>query len=495
MQRSSQRDTTRTGHAVVIGGGIAGLAAARRLLDSGLRVTVLEATERLGGKLMTGEIAGVRVDLGAESMLARRPEAVELATAAGLGGRLQPPATATASVWTRDALRPMPKGHVMGVPGDPSALSGVLSPEGLARIAEERDLTPTAVGDDVAVGSYVADRLGREVVDRLVEPLLGGVYAGDAYRISMRAAVPQLFEAVKEGGPLLDGVLRIQERAAARQQTGPVFQGIEGGIGTLPGAVADAVRAGGAEILMETPVLGLTRTAEGWDVRTDSRVIAADALVLATPAWSASTLLAAECPAASVELAAVEYASMALVTMAFRRTDIENTEALRGRSGFLVPPVDGRTIKAATFSSNKWQWVADAAPDLFVLRTSVGRYGEEEHLHREDSELVGASLGDLESAAGLTARPVDTEVTRWIGGLPQYPVGHLSRVARIREEVAKLPGLRVCGAVYDGVGIPACVASAHRAADEIVQDLTGPVTGEIDNTRPRVRGTGSEAGQ
>ncbi|MEU8708804.1 protoporphyrinogen oxidase [Streptomyces sp. NPDC048565] len=495
MQRSLQRDTTRTGHAVVIGGGIAGLAAAHRLLASGIRVTLLEATERLGGKLMTGEIAGTRVDLGAESMLARRPEAVELATAAGIGDRLQPPATATASIWTRDALRPMPKGHVMGVPGDPAALSGVLSPEGLARIAEERDLTPTAVGDDVAVGSYVADRLGREVVDRLVEPLLGGVYAGDAYRISMRAAVPQLFDAVKEGGPLLDGVLRIQERAAARQQTGPVFQGIEGGIGTLPGAVADAVRAGGAEILTETPVLGLTRTGEGWDVRTDSRVIAADAVVLAAPAWSASTLLAAECPAASVELAAVEYASMALVTMAFRRSDTEGNDALRGRSGFLVPPVDGRTIKASTFSSNKWQWVADAAPDLFVLRTSVGRYGEEEHLHREDSELVAASLGDLASAAGLTARPVDTEVTRWIGGLPQYPVGHLTRVARIRDEVAKLPGLRVCGAAYDGVGIPACVASAHRAADEIARDLTGAAGGEIDNTPTRVRGTGSEAGQ
>ncbi|MEV5135814.1 protoporphyrinogen oxidase [Streptomyces sp. NPDC053705] len=495
MQRPLQRDTTRPGHAVVVGGGIAGLAAAHRLSASGIRVTLLEATARLGGKLMTGEIAGTRVDLGAESMLARRPEAVALATDVGLGGRLQPPATATASVWTRDALRPMPKGHVMGVPGDPAALGGVLSPEGLARIAEERDLTPTAVGDDVAVGSYVADRLGREVVDRLVEPLLGGVYAGDAYRISMRAAVPQLFEAVKEGGPLLDGVLRIQERAAARQQTGPVFQGIEGGIGTLPGAVADAVRAAGGEILDETPVLGLTRTGQGWDVRTDSRVIAADAVVLATPAWSASTLLAAECPAASVELAAVEYASMALVTMAFRRSDIADTEALHGRSGFLVPPVDGRTIKAATFSSNKWQWVADAAPDLFVLRTSVGRYGEEEHLHREDSELVAVSLGDLATAAGLTARPVDTEVTRWIGGLPQYPVGHLGRVSRIRDEVAKLPGLRVCGAVYDGVGIPACVASAHRAADEIVQDLTAPAAGEIDNTPTRVRGTGSEAGQ
>lgn len=495
MQRPLQRDTTRTGHAVVIGGGIAGLAAAHRLLASGLRVTVLEATERLGGKLMTGEIAGTQVDLGAESMLARRPEAVGLATAVGLGERLQPPATATASVWTRDALRPMPKGHVMGVPGDPAALSGVLSPEGLARIAEERDLTPTAVGDDVAVGSYVADRLGREVVDRLVEPLLGGVYAGDAYRISMRAAVPQLFEAVKEGGPLLDGVLRIQERAAARQQTGPVFQGIEGGIGTLPGAVADAVRAGGAEILTETPVLGLTRSAQGWDVRTDSRVIAADAVVLATPAWSASTLLAAECPAASVELAAVEYASMALVTMAFRRSDLAGTAALQGRSGFLVPPVDGRTIKAATFSTNKWRWVADSAPDLFLLRTSVGRYGEEEHLHREDDELVDVSLGDLAAATGLTARPVDTEVTRWIGGLPQYPVGHLGRVARIRDEVAKLPGLRVCGAVYDGVGIPACVASAHRAADEVAADIEGRSTGETGNTPTRVRGTRSEAGQ
>ncbi|MFJ5656508.1 protoporphyrinogen oxidase [Streptomyces microflavus] len=486
MQRSHQEADPSVRHAVVIGGGIAGLAAAHRLVATGLRVTLLEATARLGGKLMTGEVAGVQVDLGAESMLARRPEAVDLAGAVGLAGRLQPPATATASLWTRDALRPMPKGHVMGVPGDPAALGGVLSPEGLARIAEERELTPTPVGDDVAVGAYVADRLGREVVDRLVEPLLGGVYAGDAYRISMRAAVPQLFEAVKEGGPLLDAVRRIQERAAARQQTGPVFQGIEGGIGTLPDAVADAVRGGGA-ILTETPVLGLTRTDAGWAVRTDTGVITADAVVLATPAWSASALLAAESPAASAELAGVEYASMALVTLAFRRSDIEPYEALRGRSGFLVPPVDGRTIKASTFSSNKWQWVADAAPDLFVLRTSVGRYGEEDHLHREDGELVAVSLRDLRAATGLAARPVDSEVTRWIGGLPQYPVGHHTRIARIRDEVAKLPALRVCGAVYDGVGIPACIASAQRAADEIMK--------EIIATPTLVQGTGSEAGQ
>ncbi|MFJ4855222.1 protoporphyrinogen oxidase [Streptomyces sp. NPDC088730] len=503
MQASANGTDRATGHVVVIGGGIAGLAAAQRLLGTGLRVTLLEATDRLGGKLRTGEVAGVQVDLGAESMLARRPEAVGLARAVGLANRLQPPATATASLWTRDALRPMPKGHVMGVPGDPAALGEVLSPEGLARIAQERDLTPTEVGDDVAVGAYVADRLGREVVDRLVEPLLGGVYAGDAYRISMRAAVPQLFEIARRGGSLLDGVTRVQERAAARQQTGPVFQGIAGGIGTLPDAVAAAVRAGGGEILTETPVLGLTRTASGWDVRTDTRVIPADGIVLAAPAWSASTLLAAESPAASAELAGVEYASMALVTMAFRRSDVTAAGTLDGRSGFLVPPVEGRTIKAATFSSRKWQWVDDASPDLFLLRTSVGRYGEEDHLHREDAEIVDVSRSDLAAATGLAALPVATEVTRWIGGLPQYPVGHLGRVARIREEVAKLPALRVCGAVYDGVGIPACIASAHRAADEITDEITGAgtgriageSTGEIIATPTLVQGTGSEAGQ
>ncbi|WUS99896.1 protoporphyrinogen oxidase [Streptomyces sp. NBC_00708] len=490
MQSSTHRADRAPRHVVVIGGGIAGLAAAHRLVGAGLRVTLLEGTDRLGGKLMTGEIAGVRVDLGAESMLARRPEAVGLARAVGLGDRLRPPATATAALWTRDALRPMPKGHVMGVPGDPSVLGEVLSPEGLARIAQDRELPPTAVGEDVSVGTYVADRLGREVVDRLVEPLLGGVYAGDAYRISMRAAVPQLFEAARQGGSLLDGVTRLQERAAARQSNGPVFQGIQGGIGTLPGAVADAVRAGGGEILMEAPVLGLTRTADGWDVRTDTRVVSADGIVLAVPAWSAATLLASESPGASAELGGVEYASMALVTLAFRRSDVTGT-AFDGRSGFLVPPVDGHTIKAATFSTHKWQWVSDAAPGLFVLRTSVGRYGEEEHLHREDGELVGVSLRDLAAATGLTARPVATEVTRWIGGLPQYPVGHLARVARIRDAVAKLPALRVCGAVYDGVGIPACVASAHRAADEIAGDLTG----EIIATPTLVQGTRSEAGQ
>ncbi|WP_327719970.1 protoporphyrinogen oxidase [Streptomyces sp. NBC_00490] len=457
-------------HVVVIGAGIAGLAAAHRLLQRGARVTVLEATGRVGGKLLPGEIAGARVDLGAESMLARRPEALALAREVGLDSRLRPPATATASIWTRGALRPMPRGHVMGVPGTAAALSGVLSDEGLARIERDADLPPTEIGDDVAVGAYVAERLGREVVDRLIEPMLGGVYAGDAYRISMRSAIPQLFQAAKSHTSLTEAVREIQAKATANQQTGPVFMGIEGGVGSLPLAVAESVRARGGEILTGTPVTGLRReAAEGWRVVAGDRVLHADSVVVAVPAPAAASLLRAEAPEAAAELATVEYASMALITLAYRRADT----ALPAGSGFLVPPVDGRTIKASTFASQKWDWIADENPDVVVLRTSVGRYGETAVLEREDAELVDVSRHDLRTATDLDATPLETRVTRWTDGLPQYPVGHHARVARIREHVAKLPGLAVCGAQYDGVGIPACVASAYAAVDQVYGDDRG----------------------
>ncbi|MEV5170210.1 protoporphyrinogen oxidase [Streptomyces flaveolus] len=458
------------GHVVVIGAGIAGLAAAHRLLGRGARVTVLEAGDRVGGKLLPGEIAGVRVDLGAESMLARRPEAVALAREAGLGELLQPPATATASIWTRGALRPMPKGHVMGVPGTAAALSGVLSDEGLARIDRDADLPRTEIGDDVAVGEYVAARLGREVVDRLVEPLLGGVYAGDAYRISMRSAVPQLFQAARTHASLTEGVREIQAKAAAQQQTGPVFMGIAGGVGRLPLAVADSVRARGGEILTGTPARELRREAAGgWRITAGERVLHADAVIVAVPAPAAAALLRAESPGAAAELAAVEYASMALITLAYRRADLSLPEG----SGFLVPPVDGRTIKASTFASQKWGWIAEEDPDVVVLRTSVGRYGETEVLGRDDADLVEVSRHDLREATGLAAAPLRTRVTRWTDGLPQYPVGHHARVARVREQIAKLPGLAVCGAQYDGVGIPACIAGAYAAVDQLGGDLSG----------------------
>ncbi|MFD7550193.1 protoporphyrinogen oxidase [Streptomyces sp. NPDC059816] len=455
---------------VVIGAGISGLAAAHRLLATGARVTVLEASDRLGGKLLPGEIAGARVDLGAESLLARRPEAVALAREVGLGDRLRAPATTTASLWTRGALRPMPKGHVMGVPASADALADVLSPEGLRRVAAEGELPPVDpadLGDDVAVGTYVAARLGHEVVDRLVEPLLGGVYAGDAYRISLRSAVPQLFEAARTHSSLTAAVREIQRRAATNPAPGPVFMGIEGGVGTLPLAVADAVRARGGEIRLATPATGLRRTPDGrWRVTAVDLSLDVDGVVLAVPAPTAARLLSAEAPGAATELETVEYASMALITLAYRRAEV----ALPPGSGFLVPPVDGHTIKASTFASQKWGWIAAEDPDLLVVRTSVGRHGDEADLERDDADLVAVSRRDLGAAAGLTARPVASRVTRWNDGLPQYPVGHHARVARIRDRLAKLPGLALCGAAYDGVGVPACVGGGQAAADLVLGD-------------------------
>ncbi|MEV0094607.1 protoporphyrinogen oxidase [Streptomyces sp. NPDC050738] len=462
---SADMQDTPTGHVIVVGGGISGLAAAHRLLASGVRVTVLEGSGLLGGKLLSGEIEGVRTDFGAESILARRPEGIGLARAVGLGDALQPPAIAAASLWNRGRLVPMPKGHVMGVPGDAQALTGVLSDEGMRRIALDLELPRTEIGEDTALGEYVAARMGREVVDRLVEPLLGGVYAGDVYRTSMRSSVPALYEAARSHDTLTGAVRSIQQRTPANPA--PVFAGLEGGIGTLPAAVADAIRAAGGDIQVHRPVHELRRTQAGWRLRTDDGFLEADAVVLAAPAWAASALLASESPAASAELAAVEYASMSLVTLAFRRTEVNLPQG----SGFLVPPVDGHTIKASTFSSQKWAW-ADRDPELVLLRTSMGRYGDEEHLHREDTDLVDVSLSDLGEATGLSAKPVASAVTRWIGGLPQYPVGHRERVARVRTAVAALPGLSVCGAAYDGVGIPACIAGAQRAADEILATPT-----------------------
>ncbi|MGV9427648.1 protoporphyrinogen oxidase [Streptomyces sp. NPDC003656] len=460
---------TGEGQVVVIGAGVAGLAAAYRLVRRGVRVTVLEAGERVGGKLLPGEIAGVRMDLGAESMLARRPEAVALAREVGLGERLVTPATAGASLWTRNTLRPMPKGHVMGVPGTADVLAGILSPEGLARIGRDAELPRTEVGDDVAVGEYVAARLGREVVDRMIEPLLGGVYAGDAYRLSLRSAVPQLYQAARTHDSLTAAVRALQAKAAEAPQSGPVFVGIEGGVGTLPLAVADAVRAGGGEILTGTPARELRRDGTGWRVTAGDRVLHADAVVVAVPAAPAAELLRAEAPGAAAELAAVEYASMALISLAYRRADAVLPEG----SGFLVPPVDGHTVKAATFASQKWGWIGAQDPELAVVRASVGRHRETEILRRDDAELTAIARRDLRAATGVDATPVAAHVTRWTDGLPQYPVGHHARVARIREHVAKLPGLAVCGAQYDGVGIPACIASAHAAVDQLGGDLTG----------------------
>ena len=445
---------------VVVGAGIGGLSAAYRLQQRGRDVLVLEGSPQVGGVLRRRSVAGVPVDVGAEAMLNRRPEGVALAEDLGL--EICHPTVASSRIWTRDALRPLPR-SLMGVPLDLDdlAASGVLSDAELARVREESGHAATPVGADVTVGDLVDDRLGPAVTDRLVEPLLGGVYAGHARRLSARAAVPQLV-ALAEQGSLLDQAPGL---TGPSTYSAPVFAGLPGGMGGLPLALADRLEA-----RTRATVRGLSRTTSSGRFAltvgptTDERTITADAVVLAVPATAASRLLADLVPDASAELAGIQAASVAVVTLALRVADagaLAETDA----SGFLVPPVERRAIKAATFSFSKWGWVreAGAADGLIHLRTSLGRHGEEAALQASDDGLVAVSLRDLRDATGLDATPVDTHVQRWGGGLPQYALGHLDRVARIRAAVQAVPGLAVCGAAYDGVGIPAVIGSAQRA--------------------------------
>jgi oxygen-dependent protoporphyrinogen oxidase len=346
----------------------------------------------------------------------------------------------------------------MGVPVDLPELraAGVLSPEGLVRVEDEQPGVP--VDEDLSVGDLVASRLGDEVVDRLVEPLLGGVYAGQARRLSAKATVPQLVS-LASAGRLLDARLPVSEA--------PVFAGVPGGVAGLADALADRV-----PVRTRMTARELTRTATGFAVVVGSAAaperIEADAVVVAAPAAPAARLVAGVAPGAAAELAGLEYASVAVVTLAFEAAGM-TTGSIGGSSGFLVPPIDGRTIKASTFSFVKWAWVRELGAEhgLVHLRTSLGRHGEELTLQRSDDELVAVSLSDLADAVGRLGSPVDTHVQRWGGGLPQYAVGHLDRVARIRAAVAAVPGLVVCGAAYDGVGIPAVIASARRAVEEL----------------------------
>jgi protoporphyrinogen/coproporphyrinogen III oxidase len=456
-------------HVVVVGAGIAGLAAARMLaLDGRVTVTVLEGSPRAGGKLLRGEVGGIETDLGAEAVLARRPEAVELMSKLGLD--TVSPATTSAAVWTRGALRPLPAGHVMGVPVSVRSLaaSGVVSRLAVARAALDRVLPATSVGsDDVSVASFVGARLGHAVVDRLVEPLLGGVYAGRADELSLRATMQQI--AAVSGSRSL---LRALQARPSAPVSGPVFAGLVGGLGRLAEALTRAVSDAGAAVVLDSAVRSLERLPVGFRLVAGSaaapRTIEADAVVLALPATPAARLLASSAPVAAAELGAIEYASMAIVTLAYPSSAFG--KPLAG-SGFLVPAVDGRLTKAATFSTQKWGWY-DAAGDVLV-RCSIGRHGDVADLQRTDDELIAGAMRDLAAAVGVRGVPRDAVVTRWGGALPQYAVGHLERVARIKSALAAVPGVAACGAAFDGVGIPACIGSGEGAATQILGQLFG----------------------
>lgn len=457
----------------MIGGGISGLAAAWQLCDAlpSAQVVVLEAAGEIGGKLRAAELAGVRVDVGAEAMLARRPEGVELVRALGLSDELIAPMTLAARVRVGGRARPLPAGTMLGIPGNLEALrnSGVLSDAGYARVVAELDSTPLqALDGDVAVGELVRSRLGDEVVDRLVEPLLGGVYAGRADALSLDATMPALAaRLMHDGGSLVSAAAATVGAGTdsappvhAAGATNPVFVSLPGGLARLAEALATAGRF---EVRTGVTVRSLRQTPTGLRLECGAasavEYIDADAVVVATPAPKAARLLTGVAPVAAAELGGIETASMAIVSLAF--TGIVPPPG----SGLLVGTGEGLAVKAVTISSQKWP---GTPPGLTLIRASIGRAGETRELQRDDGELIDLARHDLNELTGIAAPPVDALVTRWGGALPQFGVGHRERVSRIRATVGQVAGLAVCGAAYDGVGIPACIASASRAVESIL---------------------------
>jgi oxygen-dependent protoporphyrinogen oxidase len=447
----------------VIGAGITGLAAAWELAghDTDVTVTVYEASDRVGGKLRLEQVGGALVDVGAESVLARRPEALTLFEEIGLDHRTTHPSAVGATIVSRGRRWPMPSGTVMGVPSDPESVRGLLTDDEVRRLCDEP--LGTLVAEDVSVGDFVDGRLGPAVTDRLVEPLLAGVYAGHARHISLDMAVPPLRRAAQEGRSLLEVAREAQLTAlAAPAAVLPVFATLVGGLGTLPPALEAALLDAGVDVRTRAVVREVRPDADGWLVATgpttDVVLEHHDAVVIAVPAHPAARLLTDVAPVAAARLAAVDYASMAIITLAVDG----RPEALTGTSGFLVPPVEGLTIKAATFSTSKWPWLAEAHPDRSWLRASIGRHGEAASLQHDDAVLVETALADLRKVVGDLPDPVDAHVQRWGGGLPQYAVGHRRAVEVARRDLP--PTISLAGAAYDGVGIPACIASGRAAA-------------------------------
>jgi protoporphyrinogen/coproporphyrinogen III oxidase len=445
---------------VIVGAGLTGLAAAWRLRDAD-EVVVLEASARVGGQIDTVELAGAPLDVGADAMLVRQPEAERLARELGFGDDdLVAPLTGQVNLWTRGALRSLPTGTVLGVPTDLRELarSGALSPAGVARAALEPALPRRQVVGDRSVADLVGERFGQEVVEGLVEPLLGGVYAGRTDRLSAAAALPPVWSAAQRHRSLTAG-LRAHRRASSAAP-GPVFRTVRGGLSRLTGRLTEQL---GDRVRTSSGVRSIRRDGDGWVVATSAGALTADEVVLAVPARVAAALLAGEVPAVATELAPVRTASVATVALAYERG---GGAQLPAGSGILVPPREGRLVKAVTFASQKWPHHADR--EVLLLRASVGRvpadgWDRDPNLDLDDATLAERVDAEVRWATGLPRPAVARTVRRWPGALPQYEVGHLQRVERIGHTLrTQAPGLHLAGASYDGLGLAARAREAEQ---------------------------------
>ncbi len=470
------------GRAVVAGGGISGLVAALELARLGHDVTLLEGSSRLGGKLTTTTWRGRPLDLGPDAFIARNPAAAELCREVGLGEDLIAPATGTAAIWARGRLRAFPAGLALGVPVDLPALarSGIVGAGGVARAALDlvlpgpdlAELVGHAAegGADPTIAEVVTPRLGRQVLANLVDPLLGGINAGDSHNLSFAAAAPMLASRLGHHASLIRSLRpgappRRRHGAGSAQPPAPapVFLGLRQGMSSLVGALAARCVEAGVTVRLESPVVQVRRApaAPGYLVELSGggQPLVADRLVLAVPAPAAAAALRQLDDRLAAELAAIAYAGVVLVTAAFDAGELSKPPS---GSGVLVPRSGSKHVTALTFVSSKWP--RSAAAGELVVRASLGRYGAEGVLDLDDAGAGALALGEIGAVLGLRAEPLDVLVRRWPASFPQYVSGHLARVRRIEQLTSAHLGLALAGAAYRGIGIPACIEDGRRAA-------------------------------
>lgn len=443
-----------------MGGGIAGLAAARRLEALGADPVLVERDAVLGGKLQTEHVDGFVIEAAPDSFLARKERGVGLCEELGLGDELigRRPEHARTYVRRGGELHPLPEGLTGMIPTNLDALESgsLLSEGGVARFRGEPDV-PVALGDaDESVASFVSRRFGREAYDALVEPLMTGIYGGDGEQMSLQATFPQLRALELEHGSLLRAM------ADPTPSDRPPFLSLRNGMASLSEAIVAGYER--VELRLRAEVV---HVAPGYRVELEGgAAIAADGVILATPAFVTAELLTGldgELAAAHEE---IPYASSVVVTLAYSRVDVAPLDGY----GYLVPRTEGSEVLACTWSSQKWE--GRAPDDSVLVRVYAGRFGGRDLTLAADDELMALARVEL-GRLGVSAEPIFVRVHRWPLGMPQYVLGHPQRVAQIDERLAEHPGLAVAGAAYRGVGIPDCIASGESAAESVARTLSG----------------------
>ncbi len=465
-----------TGRVAVVGAGITGLAAAYALQRAGIGAVVLEAGDRPGGKIDSAPVGCLTVDVGPDGFVARDPVAADLCRRVDLGRDLVEPASSGAFVWVDGCLRPLPARSVLGLPWTTDGLrgAGIVSDDGVDALARGLAHDADPLPGDASVGEALRPRVGDEVFEHLIDPLLGGINAGSADQMSIEACAPPLYEAARRGGPLgpaLQEIAARQGRDHDPEAPAPVFQSVRGGVTRM----VDALAAGlGDAVRLSTPVQSVdpapSRGDGRWRVATSNGPLDADGVILTCPAWESARLLDPLVPDAAGILGEIEYSDVVLVVFVLQ--DDRLARPLDG-SGFLVPRGQGLLTTACSWASAKWRHYDHEG--LAVLRVSAGRTDDRRWLDLSEDELVGALAGELAETGMVSPSDAaqgrfEARVTPWPRSLPQYRPGHLQRIASVDAALAtETPGLAATGAAFRGVGLPACIRGALEAVTAVAR--------------------------